>query len=85
MREIDPNTSESTWWARIRENKIAFFRDTGLTRIIVRWPGEPPPREGRAPSYQEYVLENMAASQRPRAMPAGVHRGRPRKHPAAVE
>src|SRR5690242_9875527 len=84
MPEID-GASTATWWDRIRKEEIAYFRDGGRTKIIIDWPGEPPPREGRAPSYREYIEERLANPQPKRALPQGVHVGRPRKRPAAAE
>jgi hypothetical protein len=67
----------------LKNDELAYFRDNGITRVIVDWIGEPPPREGRAPSLREYVSERVAATAASpkRAMPKGVHRGRPRNHP----
>src|SRR5260370_27309688 len=80
MPRID-GASPATWWNRIGNNEIAYFRDGGRTKIVIDWPGEPPPREGRAPSYKEYIEERLAETQTPRVMPEGVHKGRPRKRP----
>jgi len=84
MPELD-GASTATWWGRIKKGQIAHFRDGGRTKIIIDWPGEAPPREGRAPSYKEYIEERLANPQTPRALPEGVHRGRPRKRPVATE
>jgi hypothetical protein len=72
MPKIDGG-STATWWNRIRDGEIAYFR------VILDWIGTPPPREGRVPSYKEYVAERLAAPSAKRNTPRGVHRGRPRK------
>lgn len=76
--------SPATLWSRINTNQIAHFRDGGITAVVYDWPGEPPPREGRAPSIKEYITEKLAIASLKR-MPEGVHRGRPRKRRAGVE
>jgi hypothetical protein len=74
------DVSPATGWNMVNKNEVAHFRDNGITRVVVDWIGEPPPREGRAPSLREYVVERVAATAATpkRAMPEGVHRGRPR-------
>ena len=73
--------STATGWNRLNNNEIAFFRDGGITRVIVDWIGEPPPREGRAPSLKEYIEEKMANPVGKRTIRNAVHRGRPKKTP----
>jgi hypothetical protein len=75
--------SVATLWNRINENKLAYFRDDGVTSIVYDWPGGVPPREGRAPSICEYVEERIAdaANAERRIVAGAVHRGRPRKYP----
>jgi len=76
------DVSAATVWGKyIKQNRIAHFRDEGITRVVVDWIGEPPLREGRAPSIREYIAERIAATalEQKRVMPEGVHRGRPRK------
>jgi hypothetical protein len=77
--------SDALIWDKIAKGELAFFRDGGITRVISDWIGEPPPREGRAPSIREYIAERLAATATtPRKrMPRGVHRGRPRRSVAA--
>lgn len=83
------NVSPATIWNKINRGELAFFRDGGLTLIVNDWPGEPPAREGRAPSIREYINEGLArmtANPQPKkAVPEGVHRGRPRKRRAGLE
>lgn len=73
----------------MNSDRLAYFRDGGVTSIVNDWPGEPPPREGRAPSIREYIAEQLAkmAVEPPakRGMPQGVHRGRPRRHSVVAE
>jgi hypothetical protein len=77
--------SDATIWNKINQNELAFFRDGGITRIIVDWIGEPPPREGRALSLKEYIEERMVNPVRKRTILNSVHRGRPRKRPIATD
>jgi hypothetical protein len=76
--------SVASLWNRINANQIAYFRDGGITAVVYDWPGEPPPREGRAPSIREYVNEKLIEAAAKRLMPKGVHGGRPRKRPIAA-
>ena len=71
--------AESTLWARIKSKELAAVRDGGRTLVILDWPGAAPPRQGRAPSFAELVRERLSDPLPARAMPEGVHRGRPRK------
>jgi len=74
--------AESTMWARIKNKKIASIKEdgqNGRTLVILDWPGQAPPREGRPPSFAELVRERLADPPQARAMPEGKHRGRPRK------
>jgi hypothetical protein len=71
------DVSTATVWDRISKNELAHFRDHGVTSVIYDWPGQPPPREGRAPSIREYVNEKLIEAAAKRLMPEGVHRGRP--------
>jgi hypothetical protein len=75
------DVSPATMWNKINRGQIEFFRDDGITRIVVDWLGNPPPREGRRPSLREYIAERIAATaaQPKRPTPEGVHRGRPRR------
>jgi hypothetical protein len=79
--------SPATGWDKVAKNEIAHWRDNGITRVVIDWIGEPPPREGRAPSLREYVIERVIATAATpkRVMPEGVHRGRPRKRRVAAE
>jgi len=75
--------AESTMWARIKNKKIASIKEdgqNGRTLVILDWPGQAPPREGRPPSFAELVRERLADPPQARAMPEGKHRGRPRKN-----
>jgi hypothetical protein len=49
-------------WGMLNDGVLAYFRDGGITEVVYDWPGEPPPREGRAPSIKEYVEERVAAT-----------------------
>jgi hypothetical protein len=83
MLDVSPATM---WGKYIKEERIAYFRDDGITRVIVDWIGEPPPREGRAPSIKEYIAERIEATkaQPKRIIRNAPRRGRPRKQPAEV-
>jgi hypothetical protein len=78
------DVSTATLWNRINANQIAHFRDNGITSVVYDWPGEPPPREGRAPSIREYINEKLIEAATKRLMPEGVHKGRPRVRPLAA-
>jgi len=73
--------SNATVWNKLNRDEIEFFRDGGITRVVVDWIGEPPAREGRRPSLKEYIGERIAetAASQKRVIPNAVHRGRPRK------
>jgi hypothetical protein len=77
--------SVATVWNKLNRNEIAVFRDGGITRVIVDWLGEPPPRDGRAPSLKEYIEERIANPAGKRIIANAVHRGRPRKRLVAAE
>jgi hypothetical protein len=80
------DVSNATVWNKINRDQIEFFRDNGITRVVVDWIGEPPPRENRRPSLKEYIDERIAetVAMRKRVIPNAVHRGRPRKQPIDV-
>jgi hypothetical protein len=80
MPELDGG-STATWWRRVRNNEIAHFRDGGRTKIIIDWVGEAPPRQGRPPSYREYIADRLADPVPAKATPEGARarRGRSRK------
>jgi hypothetical protein len=79
------DVSPATFWNKLNQDKIEFFRDGGITRVVIDWIGDPPPREGRRPSLREYISERIAetADQPKRATPEGVHKGRPHLQPSA--
>jgi hypothetical protein len=73
--------SESAWWANIKSGKIAAIRNNGRTLIVIKWVDPAPPREGRPPSYGEYMQEQLVKPgvTKRRAMPAGARNPRRRK------
>jgi hypothetical protein len=80
MVELDGGSS-ATWWRRVRNNEILHFRDGGRTKVVIDFPGAAPPREGRPPTYREYMADQLANPVPAKATPEGARarRGRPRK------
>jgi hypothetical protein len=78
--------SGATGYNYINREKVAVIYIDGITRVVKSWGDNPPPRENRPPSMEELVQE-LALGEKPpkRRMPAGVHRGRPPRKPAAAE
>ena len=70
-----------TWWSYVKDDVLFNFKIQGKRYILIRWPGDAPAREGRAPSLEELILEQINNPAALKAMPKGVHRGRPRKNP----
>jgi hypothetical protein len=76
----------STWINRAKTGEVATTRIGGRRFIVVNWGGKAPPRDGRPPSLAELIRENLVTPETPlKAMPKGVHRGRPRKHPIRTD
>lgn len=71
-------------WDMIARGKLAYVRDDGTTWVIANFSGEAPPREGRAPTINELLVESLSAVAT-KPMPEGVHQGRPRKRSVAAE
>jgi hypothetical protein len=64
----------------IKAGRLLVVRDAGTTMVIANFPGTAPPREGRAPTIHELLVERMGKPS-VKALPEGVHRGRPRLRP----
>src|SRR5262245_11538717 len=71
--------STSGWWENVKNNVIANLKVGGRRVIVIDWPGTPPPRDGRAPSYKEFLEEQLNKPLSKKVMPKGRHRGRPRR------
>jgi hypothetical protein len=72
--------STATGYNYINASVIATVTVGGIRHVVESWGDNPPPREGRPPSFEELVWESALGEKPPkRHMPEGVHRGRPRK------
>jgi hypothetical protein len=70
----------ATAYHHINDGVVASVTIGGVRQIVEAWGPSPPPRAGRAPSFEELIQESAQLPRRPvRPTPAGVHRGRPRK------
>ena len=74
-----------TWWSYVKDDVLFNFKIQGKRYILIRWPGDAPAREGRAPSLEELILEQINDPAPLKTVPEGVHRGRPRKAPPPTD